>query len=86
MARAERDLADPFADKKKPWFVYFIILVLLSLALGWYIGKLDRLLPTRLQSVNVLGDAAPARVTMPGDEATEADGEGEQADPEAPGE
>ena len=83
---AERDLADPFADKKKPWFVYFIILVLLSLALGWYIGKLDRLLPTRLQSVNVLGDAAPARVTMPGDEATEADGEGEQADPEAPGE
>ena len=62
---AQRDLVDPFAEKKKPWALYVTLLVIagiLFLALGWYLGKLDGVLPLKLKSVGVLGENAPAYV------------------------
>ncbi len=41
---AQRDLIDPFAEKKRPWGWYFIILIIILLALGWVFGKFDRTL------------------------------------------
>jgi len=57
---AERDLSDPFAEKKRPWGFYIAVLVILSLAYCWYMGKLDGPLPLKLESTSVLGPNAPA--------------------------
>ena len=65
---AQRDLVDPFAEKKKPWGLYITLLVIagiLFLALGWYLGKLDGNLPPKLKSTTVLGTNAPAYVPPP---------------------
>ncbi|MEI8290329.1 MAG: hypothetical protein WCH99_12735 [Verrucomicrobiota bacterium] len=62
---AQRDLVDPFAEKKKPWGLYVTLLVIagvLFLALGWYLGKLDGSLPQKFKSTSVLGTGAPAYV------------------------
>jgi len=57
---SSRNLSDPFAEKPRRWGVWFILVVLLGLAGGWYLGKLDHLLPTPAKSVTVLGSSAPA--------------------------
>jgi hypothetical protein len=59
---AQRDLVDPFAEKKKPWGLCLAILIVLGLALGWYLGNLDGLLPGNFKSTTVLGTNAPAYV------------------------
>jgi len=62
---SQRDLVDPFAEKKKPWGLYITLLVIagiLFLALGWYLGKLDGSLPQKFKSTSVLGTSAPAYV------------------------
>jgi hypothetical protein len=59
-AGATRDFADPFAEKRRPWGLYVFLLALVAAAVAWYLGKLDHYLPARVQSVEVLGDAAPA--------------------------
>ncbi len=59
-AGATRDFTDPFAEKRRPWGLYFFLLALIAAGVAWYFGKLDHYLPTRVQSVEVLGDAAPA--------------------------
>ncbi len=62
---SQRDLVDPFAEKKKPWGLYVTLLVIagiLFLALGWYLGKLDGSLPQKFKSTSVLGSGAPAYV------------------------
>ena len=48
---SQRDLVDPFADKKSPWpRVIVAALVVLAVVFGcWYFGKLDRHLPPQLQ-------------------------------------
>lgn len=60
---AQRDLVDPFAEKKRPWWLYLtltgIVLVLL-LALLWYLGRCDGSLPYKFRSTTVLGANAPA--------------------------
>lgn len=61
---ASRDLADPFAERRKPWAFYVFLLALLGLAGCWYLGKLDAYLPAKARSVHLLGDAAPARVKL----------------------
>ena len=63
-AGATRDLTDPFADKPKPWLFYAFLLLVIGLGLGWYLGKLDGYLPLKARSVEVLGDAAPAKVKV----------------------
>jgi len=62
---AQRDLVDPFAEKKRPWKLYITLGVILLLALLWYIGKLDRFLPGVLKSTSVLKEYAPAYVAPP---------------------
>jgi hypothetical protein len=57
---SERSLEDPFAEKGRPWKLYFIILAILVLGWCWYDGKLDERLPNKITSTQVLGDNAPA--------------------------
>jgi hypothetical protein len=62
---AQRDLADPFADKKSPWTLYAFLLVIvavLAIAVSWYLGKLDGYLPGPAKSITILGTNAPAYV------------------------
>jgi hypothetical protein len=42
-AGAHRDTVDPFAEKKRPWTLYCLLLVLILLAVGWATGRLDGL-------------------------------------------
>lgn len=60
---SQRDLVDPFAEKKKPWGLYLLLLIaagILFLALGWYLGKLDTVLPAKATSLSVMGINSPA--------------------------
>ncbi|MGA3283623.1 MAG: hypothetical protein ABSD57_04095 [Verrucomicrobiota bacterium] len=57
---SQRDLVDPFAEKRKPWGLYAAIIVILLLAGYWYLGKLDKVLPGKIKSTTVLGTNAPA--------------------------
>jgi len=57
---SQRDLVDPFAEKKRPWALYITLAVIVALAVGWYFGNLDRALPGRAKSTSVLGTNAPA--------------------------
>jgi hypothetical protein len=57
---AQRDLVDPFAEKKRPWGLYITIIVILVLGVLWYLGKLDGVLPGSAKSTSVLGANAPA--------------------------
>jgi hypothetical protein len=57
---AKTSTRDPFADKSRPWKLYFAIAVLLGSAGGWYLGKLDKYLPESARSTSVLGKNAPA--------------------------
>jgi hypothetical protein len=41
---AQRDMIDPYAEKKRPWGWYFTILIIILLAIGWAFGKFDRVL------------------------------------------
>jgi len=59
------DTVDPFAEKKRPWKLYLVLLALLALAGAWYLGKLDKLLPVAARSVTVLGENAPAHPQVP---------------------
>ncbi|HBB40902.1 MAG: hypothetical protein COW73_03915 [Nitrospirae bacterium CG18_big_fil_WC_8_21_14_2_50_70_55] len=60
-AGAERSLADPFADKRRPWKSYLFVVAVLVLGGLWYAGRLDPWLPLdQLTSTHLLGDHAPA--------------------------
>ena len=41
---AKRDLVDPFAEKKRPWGLYFLLLIIILLFIGWTLGKIDGIL------------------------------------------
>jgi hypothetical protein len=58
-ANSRRTLNDPFAEKGRPWKLYIALAVVLALAVTWYLGKLDNLLPGMASSESVLGDNAP---------------------------
>jgi hypothetical protein len=60
---SQRDLVDPFAEKKSPWpKIFFVLIVLAVIGGGWYFGKLDKFLTKKIQSTEVLGTNAPAYV------------------------
>lgn len=59
------DTVDPFAEKRRPWKLYGVLAVLVVLALCWWGGKLDGMLPASLQSATVLGTAPVAEATAP---------------------
>ena len=54
-AGAHRSLKDPYAEKKKPWRLVITVLLLVAVALAWYMGRLDRYLPKRVKRAEVLG-------------------------------
>lgn len=56
---ANRSMNDPFADKRSPWRLYVVLAIVLGLALGWYFGKLDGVLPEAAQSTTILQERAP---------------------------
>jgi hypothetical protein len=61
---AQRDLVDPFAEKKRPWGLYCLLLLILLLALGWSAGAFDRLLSAvspQITSSWILHPQAPPR-------------------------
>jgi len=60
---SQRDLVDPFAEKKSPWPKIIVVLVVLAVIGGcWYCGKFDGVLPGKIKSTTVLGKNAPAYV------------------------
>ena len=59
---AKRDLVDPFAEKKRPWGCYFILLAVILLGLGWTFGKFDGILSSlspRITSSWIIHDKLP---------------------------
>jgi hypothetical protein len=63
---SQRDMVDPFAEKKRPWALYITLAVIVVLAICWYLGKLDGALPGPAKSTSVLGTSAPAYVPPQG--------------------
>lgn len=53
------DAVDPFAEKKRPWALYGVLVLLLVLGLCWVSGNLDGALPASLQRDTVLGSGRP---------------------------
>src|SRR5438094_2826122 len=56
----QRELFDPFAEKRRPWKLWLFLLALVGITFGWWQGKLDQYLPSQLRSTTVLGTNAPA--------------------------
>jgi hypothetical protein len=56
----QRELFDPFAEKRRPWKLWLLLLALAGIAFGWWQGKLDQYVPSQLRSTTVLGTNAPA--------------------------
>ena len=57
---SQLDSTDPFAEKQQPWKLYLFLVIVLGLALGWYLGRLDKYLPGPAKSTTVMGTNAPA--------------------------
>jgi hypothetical protein len=53
----QRDLTDPFAEKKRPWALYWTLAVLALIALGWFLGKFDNYLPPSFTSAHIIRGA-----------------------------
>jgi hypothetical protein len=56
---AEHSLADPYAEKGRPWKLYLALIAIVALGAAWYFGKLDGYLPDPLTRAAVLGSEAP---------------------------
>lgn len=55
-AGAQRDLVDPFAEKRRPWRLYTVLALLVLLVLAWMTGILDgavSLISPRLTSTSI---------------------------------
>src|SRR2546423_13870374 len=50
----QRDLLDPFADKKRPWKLWLLLVALAIIVFCWWLGKLDRYMPERIRSTTIL--------------------------------
>jgi hypothetical protein len=64
-AGAQRDLVDPFAEKKPSWKTWLTLIVIVGLGIAWWLGRLDRYLPMKARSITVLGVNAPAYMPPP---------------------
>jgi hypothetical protein len=69
---SQRDLRDPYAERSRVAEIVIVIVLIIIIGLGiaWYLGKLDRVLPPKAQSVSVLGTNAPAYTPPPAPVAT----------------
>ncbi|HEY3760675.1 MAG TPA: hypothetical protein VGN23_02910 [Verrucomicrobiae bacterium] len=62
---SQRDLRDPFAEKKKPWELYLTLLIIIALGALWYFGKLDKFVPNKIKTTTVFGTNAFDYVAPP---------------------
>ena len=62
---SQRDLKDPFAEKKKHWELALSLLVIVSLVTLWYFGKLDTYAPNAVKTTTVFGTNAWDYVAPP---------------------
>jgi hypothetical protein len=51
---AERQMNDPYAEKRTPWGLYLFVIALAVLAATWYVGRLDRFLPEPARASTLL--------------------------------
>jgi hypothetical protein len=49
-AGARRSSHDPYAEQRRPWPLYALVIVVVAVAAVWYLGKLDPVLPDALHS------------------------------------
>lgn len=56
---ARRSYQDPYLEKRAPWRLYLVLLIVALLGGLWYLGKLNTYLPAHIQSTTVLGEYAP---------------------------
>ncbi len=56
---SQRDLVDPFAEKKRPWGLYITVGIIILITLGWALGKFDHLLPDKITSSWIIGGKLP---------------------------
>ena len=59
-AGSKVDTRDPYEEVRRPWGFYLFLAIVLSGVIGWYLGRLDSLLPHAARSTSVLGEMAPA--------------------------
>jgi hypothetical protein len=52
---AKRELRDPFAEKKTPWRLYVLLLLVVALAAAWSLGYLDPRLPEGIRMKTLIG-------------------------------
>jgi hypothetical protein len=52
---SRRELRDPFAEKKRPWRLYILLLLMLGAAAIWFAGYLDPYLPEHIRAGQLLG-------------------------------
>jgi hypothetical protein len=50
---ASRALRDPFAEKRRSWGLYFVVVVLVAMAGAWLLGKFDEYLPSAAKASTV---------------------------------
>ena len=56
---ASRSLRDPFAERRRPWGLYVLLMIVAVLGVSWLLGKLDTYLPDRAKAATVLHRAPP---------------------------
>jgi hypothetical protein len=59
---SQRDLLDPYAEKKQMWPIPLLLIIIVGLGAAWYFGKLDKQLPAQMRSVTIMGTNAPAYI------------------------
>src|ERR1044071_2973455 len=57
---AQRDMVDPYAEKRRPWGLYLTLITLLLWGLVCYRGKLDVCFPSKAKITSLRGKNAPA--------------------------
>ncbi|HZV01629.1 MAG TPA: hypothetical protein VFF73_33270 [Planctomycetota bacterium] len=55
---SEWSVRDPYAEKKRPWGLYITLVVVVALAVLWFLGKLDHYVPVSITPAKVLPDWA----------------------------
>ena len=57
---AKLDTRDPYREARRRWWLYIAALIAASLTTAWALGKLEHLLPERLQHDKIFAPAGPA--------------------------
>ncbi|MEN6477166.1 MAG: hypothetical protein ABFC75_04150, partial [Rectinema sp.] len=53
---SERQLQDPFGEKKRPWGLYLLILIIVAAGILWIFGVADPILPRSIRFGTLFGN------------------------------